>query len=83
MTHKNLLTALNTIDAYYQTKLTDEERMIRTKIYEYNLRDIQDDIAMEALMCTFAHCRSYYQMLPEWCAEIQKIKAEVHYERLT
>ena len=38
MTHKNLLTALNTIDAYYQTELTYEERMIRTKIYEYNLR---------------------------------------------
>ena len=81
MTHKNLLTALNTIDAYYQTKLTDEERMIRTKIYEYNLRDVQDDIAMEALMRSFAHCRSYYQMLPEWCAEIREIKTETHYKR--
>lgn len=83
MTRENLRTALDTIDAYYQTKLTDDECVIRAKIYEHNLRNVQDDIAMEALMRTFAHCRSYYQMLPEWCAEIQKIKSEVHYERLT
>ena len=75
MTVERLQTALDKIDEFYRLHLTDAERKARTEVYAYTLKDIPDEVAMQALMRAFTGCRYPSQLLVDWCAEIRKTQA--------
>lgn len=75
MTVERLQTALDKIDEFYRLHLTDAERKTRAEVCAYTLKDISDDVAMQALMRAFTTCRYPSQLLVDWCAEIRKAQA--------
>ena len=75
MTVERLQKALDKIDEFYRLHLTDAERKARTEVYAYTLKDIPDEVAMQALMRAFTVCRYPSQLLVDWCAEVRRTQA--------
>lgn len=75
MTVERLQKALDKIDEFYRLHLTDAERKTRTEVYAYTLKDIPDEVAMQALMRAFTICRYPSQLMVDWCAEIRRTQA--------